>query len=126
MFSPDGSTIASGSQDNTVRLWDGITGEPIVLQSNDHRVLPFSASDSVPLFHWQVGHYDPAMSLSCITCSGPDSAHIVPLCWLPHDIKPSGVMQGFIAATASHVAVGCMDGRIIVFEIRNVSLNNLI
>ena len=26
-FSPDGSTVASGSSDNTVRLWDTVTGE---------------------------------------------------------------------------------------------------
>ena len=44
-FSPDGSRLASGSYDNTVRLWDGSTGVPIAtLEGHSESVVSLSFS----------------------------------------------------------------------------------
>ena len=44
-FSPDGSRLASGSYDNTVRLWDGATAAPIAtLEGHSSEVLSLSFS----------------------------------------------------------------------------------
>ena len=44
-FSPDGSRLASGSYDHTVRLWDGASGVPIAtLEGHSHPVTSLSFS----------------------------------------------------------------------------------
>ncbi|KAG2033566.1 WD40-repeat-containing domain protein, partial [Suillus americanus] len=45
-FSPDGTRIVTGSDDNTVRLWDAGTGEPVGEPLRGHTDLVRSASFS--------------------------------------------------------------------------------
>ena len=43
-FSPDGNTLASGSEDDTIRLWDANTGEHIRTLTGHDAVLSVSFS----------------------------------------------------------------------------------
>ena len=39
-FDPSGKKLVSGSSDNTVRVWDATTGEPIGSPLTGHRYVP--------------------------------------------------------------------------------------
>ena len=45
-FSPDGKRIVSGSGDNTVRLWDADTGQPVGQPLTGHTGAVFSVAFS--------------------------------------------------------------------------------
>src|SRR6267154_4011550 len=45
-FSPDGKHIVSGSRDNTIRLWDAETGEPLRPPLNGHENIVYSVAFS--------------------------------------------------------------------------------
>jgi predicted NACHT family NTPase len=45
-FSPDGTRIASGAGDNTVRLWDAATGQPVGQPLRGHNEVVLSVAFS--------------------------------------------------------------------------------
>ncbi|KAF7968264.1 hypothetical protein HWV62_31105 [Athelia sp. TMB] len=95
-FSPDGSTIVSGSADKTVRVWDSLSGQPalpplqghedivrsvcfspdgsrIVSGSDDNTIRMWDALSGQPALPPLQGHEGPVMSV----CFSPDGSRIV-------------------------------------------------
>lgn len=127
-WSLDGSRLASASDDNTIRIWNPVTGQcactfdissPHFLQFNEIRpnhlhtnvgTLDLGSTDpdaSSPgrLTFPGTYRYGLGNSASWITYNGFN------LLWLPADYRPSNASLFAISATT--VAIGCSSGRVI-------------
>jgi hypothetical protein len=73
-FSPDGQTLASGSHDKTVRLWDLGTGQPkATLTGHTDRVLSVAFSpDGQRVFGWDVTNKVLAWTVADAQPANPD------------------------------------------------------
>ena len=102
------------SYDNTVWLWDTATGEPLASEDDTFQ---FLAPLEYPLTLY-IEKY-PSTHIIGSTPGNIDPSRNVPLCWLTHDIKCIAAL----AYAGSRAALGCEDGRVMLFDVRNVHLN---
>jgi WD40 repeat protein len=122
IFSPDGSKIASHDHLGNGCLWDGVTGDLISTLGSDINAFQFLSSLAQQISLSIV--LDSSISLWHISGSrfgDTDLAHCVPMCWLPLDIQVDSGAS--FAYTASFAALGCQDGCLILFDIRNISFD---
>ncbi|KAK3313601.1 hypothetical protein B0H66DRAFT_483850 [Apodospora peruviana] len=132
-FSPDSNLVVSGSDDNTVKIWDVATGactKTLVGHSSYVNSVAFSpdsnlvvsGSDDSTVKIWDVatgactktleGHSRAVMSSKWIT-RGLEN-----WLWLPPGCRP-----GTSAVTASTIAIGCLSGRVLIITVATDNYN---
>ena len=96
-FSPDGTRIASGAGDNTVRLWDAATGQPVgqPLRGHDEVVLSVAFSpDGTRIASGSDDKTIPKWASQChawtrVAATGEEAAAPWPGC---HEVRPAVVV----------------------------------
>ena len=154
-FSPDGSRLASGSDNNTVRLWDGVTGAPIdTFKGHPQSVYSLSRS---PVESW-LGPISTGEILK-----NRDGDIVNPLCTSPHSFSSSEIsislckskgrsrrycIQGTVPSSTTHIpllwlpvdisaivrkafcskaaAFGFQDGRVIILDLTPLNLQGAV
>ena len=77
-FSPDGLTLASGSRDQSVRLWDPVTGQEL-LALTGHKSAVHGMAFSPDGTILATGSHDGAIKLWRATCASADQTAARPM-----------------------------------------------